>query len=180
MAFLASRSSQALRAASRRAPRAAKPANAASYSLLAATRPSLASALPSRLTTIEVLSPLSSFFFSSFLTVFFIFPGGGFFSLPAQSVRGVKTLDFAGSKEVVYERSDWPLAKLHDYFKNDTLALIGYGSQGHGQGLNARDNGLNVIVGVRENGESWKQAMEDGWVRSRARPVVSLAPTAMF
>lgn len=64
----------------------------------------------------------------------------------------------------MYERSDWPLAKLQDYFKNDTLALIGYGSQGHGQGLNARDNGLNVIVGVREGGESWKQAQEDGWV----------------
>lgn len=56
------------------------------------------------------------------------------------------------------------MAKLQDYFKKDTLALIGYGSQGHGQGLNARDNGLNVIVGVRENGESWKQAIEDGWV----------------
>ena len=65
---------------------------------------------------------------------------------------------------MVYERSDWPLAKLQDYFKNDTLALIGYGSQGHGQGLNARDNGLNVIVGVRKDGESWRQAMEDGWV----------------
>ncbi|QRW17858.1 ketol-acid reductoisomerase [Rhizoctonia solani] len=79
-------------------------------------------------------------------------------------IRGVKTLDFAGTKEVVYERADWPLAKLQDYFKNDTLALIGYGSQGHGQGLNARDNGLNVIVGVRKDGESWKQAIEDGWV----------------
>ncbi|KAF9790407.1 hypothetical protein BJ322DRAFT_1036239 [Thelephora terrestris] len=81
-----------------------------------------------------------------------------------QSVRGMKTLDFAGTEEVVYERTDWPLSKLHEYFKNDTLALIGYGSQGHGQGLNARDNGLNVIIGVREGGESWKQAQEDGWV----------------
>lgn len=78
----------------------------------------------------------------------------------------MKTLDFAGTKETVYERADWPLPKLQEYFKNDTLALIGYGSQGHGQGLNARDNGLNVIVGVREGGESWKQAQEDGWVRS--------------
>ena len=82
----------------------------------------------------------------------------------AQAVRGMKTLDFAGTEEVVYERTDWPLPKLQDYFKNDTLALIGYGSQGHGQGLNARDNGLNVIIGVREGGESWKQAQEDGWV----------------
>jgi len=42
--------------------------------------------------------------------------------------------------------------------------MIGYGSQGHGQSLNARDNGLKVIVGVRKDGESWKQAIEDGWV----------------
>ncbi len=76
----------------------------------------------------------------------------------------MKTLDFAGTSEVVYERKDWPLSKLQQYFKDDTLAMIGYGSQGHGQGLNARDNGLNVIVGVREGGESWKQAQEDGWV----------------
>ncbi|GAA5858729.1 hypothetical protein JCM1840_006534 [Sporobolomyces johnsonii] len=80
------------------------------------------------------------------------------------ATRGVKTLDFAGTKETVYERADWPLPKLQEYFKDDTLALIGYGSQGHGQGLNARDNGMNVIVGVREGGESWKQAQEDGWV----------------
>ena len=42
--------------------------------------------------------------------------------------------------------------------------MIGYGSQGHGQGLNARDQGINVIVGVREGGASWKEAIEDGWV----------------
>ena len=80
------------------------------------------------------------------------------------SYRGIKTLDFAGTREVVYERADWPLPKLQEYLKNDTLALIGYGSQGHGQGLNARDNGLKVIVGVRKDGESWRQALEDGWV----------------
>ena len=78
--------------------------------------------------------------------------------------RGVKTMDFAGTKETVYERSDWPVEKLQHYFKNDTLCVLGYGSQGHGQSLNARDNGLNVIVGVRKDGESWKMAQEDGWV----------------
>ncbi|KAF3809426.1 Ketol-acid reductoisomerase [Colletotrichum gloeosporioides] len=81
-----------------------------------------------------------------------------------QQTRGVKTMDFAGHKEDVYERADWPQEKLLEYFKNDTLALIGYGSQGHGQGLNLRDNGLNVIVGVRKNGQSWKDAQQDGWV----------------
>ncbi|KKA26587.1 hypothetical protein TD95_003970 [Thielaviopsis punctulata] len=83
---------------------------------------------------------------------------------PTQQVRGVKTIDFAGVKEEVHERADWPQEKLLEYFKNDTLALIGYGSQGHGQGLNLRDNGLNVIVGVRKNGKSWNDAIQDGWV----------------
>ncbi|KNZ50556.1 ketol-acid reductoisomerase, partial [Puccinia sorghi] len=87
-------------------------------------------------------------------------PGG----LHQTQSRGVKTLDFAGHKEVVYERADWPASKLQEYFKNDTLAIIGYGSQGHGQGLNARDNGLNVVIGVREGGASWKAAEADGWV----------------
>ncbi|CAD0090320.1 unnamed protein product [Aureobasidium mustum] len=85
-------------------------------------------------------------------------------SVAAQQVRGVKTVDFAGDKE---KRSDWPREKLLEYFKNDTLALIGYGSQGHGQGLNLRDNGLNVIVGVRKGGASWKEAQQDGWVEGK-------------
>lgn len=153
MASLATRSaSQALRAASRRAPRAAaaknvlKSTQTASYSLLAkaATKPVQKANVQVFRLRFQALSHAKY--------------------LISQGVRGIKTLDFAGTKEVVYERSDWPLAKLQDYFKNDTLALIGYGSQGHGQGLNARDNGLNVIVGVRKDGESWKQAMADGWV----------------
>lgn len=82
-------------------------------------------------------------------------------------VRGIKTIDFAGTKETVYEREDWPREKLQEFFKNDTLALIGYGSQGHGQGLNLRDQGLNVIVGVRKNGASWKEAVQDGWVEGK-------------
>ncbi|KAJ7183095.1 6-phosphogluconate dehydrogenase [Mycena filopes] len=86
------------------------------------------------------------------------------YSLFAHAAAAKSAPSPKATRGVVYERSDWPLAKLQDYFKNDTLALIGYGSQGHGQGLNARDNGLNVIVGVRKDGESWRQAMEDGWV----------------
>merc|ERR1712144_193884 len=82
----------------------------------------------------------------------------------AQQVRGVKTIDFAGVKEDVYERADWPPAKLQEFFKNDTMAIIGYGSQGHAQSLNMRDQGLNVVVGVRKNGQSWKDAQQDGWV----------------
>ncbi|KAH3903211.1 probable Ketol-acid reductoisomerase, mitochondrial [Saccharomycodes ludwigii] len=83
---------------------------------------------------------------------------------PLIASRGIKQINFGGTVETVYERADWPREKLLEYFKNDTLALIGYGSQGYGQGLNLRDNGLNVILGVRKNGASWKAAIEDGWV----------------
>ena len=88
-------------------------------------------------------------------------------SVPNAPVRGFKSIDFAGTKEPVYEREDWPLEKLQDYLKDETLALIGYGSQGHGQGLNLRDNGVNVIVGVRKDGASWKEAVQDGWIPGR-------------
>ncbi|EPQ28040.1 uncharacterized protein PFL1_04367 [Pseudozyma flocculosa PF-1] len=82
---------------------------------------------------------------------------------PAAS-RGLKTIEFTqGIPEKVYEREDWPIEKLQQYFKDETFAILGYGSQGHGQGLNMRDNGLNVIVGVRKGGKSWEEAIEDGW-----------------
>ncbi|KAI8825816.1 ketol-acid reductoisomerase [Fimicolochytrium jonesii] len=77
--------------------------------------------------------------------------------------RGVKTLDFGGTKEKVYERADYPKDKLHKIFKNDTFAVLGYGTQGYAQSLNLRDNGLKVIVGVRKGGHSWEQAKKDGW-----------------
>ena len=45
---------------------------------------------------------------------------------------------------------------------NKTIAVIGYGSQGMGQSQNMADSGLNVIVGLREGGASWKKAKDDG------------------
>ena len=43
------------------------------------------------------------------------------------------------------------------------VAMIGYGSQGRGQSLNLRDSGVNIVVGLREGGASWKQAVSEGW-----------------
>ena len=44
-----------------------------------------------------------------------------------------------------------------DALKGKTIAVIGYGSQGHAHALNLRDSGLNVIVGQRPGGQtiSW-------------------------
>jgi ketol-acid reductoisomerase len=47
--------------------------------------------------------------------------------------------------------------------KGKTVAIIGYGSQGRAQALNMRDSGLNVVVGLRREGSSWKKAVEDGF-----------------
>jgi ketol-acid reductoisomerase len=44
-----------------------------------------------------------------------------------------------------------------------TVAVLGYGSQGRAQALNMRDSGVNVVLGLREGGNSWKKSIEDGW-----------------
>ncbi|MGB1930147.1 MAG: ketol-acid reductoisomerase, partial [Mariniblastus sp.] len=47
--------------------------------------------------------------------------------------------------------------------ENLCVAMIGYGSQGRGQAMNLRDSGINVVVGLREGGKSWNQAVSEGW-----------------
>jgi ketol-acid reductoisomerase len=46
--------------------------------------------------------------------------------------------------------------------KGKTIAVIGYGSQGHAQALNLKDSGLDVVVGLKKGGRSWKKAEADG------------------
>ena len=43
-----------------------------------------------------------------------------------------------------------------------TVAVIGYGSQGHAHSLNMKESGVNVIVGLRK-GHSWDNAVEAGF-----------------
>jgi len=50
-----------------------------------------------------------------------------------------------------------------NFIKNKTIAIIGYGIQGRGQALNLRDSGLNVVVGQREGGVNYDQALKDGF-----------------
>ena len=42
--------------------------------------------------------------------------------------------------------------------KKKTVAVIGYGSQGHAHALNLKDSGVNVIVGLYNGSKSWKVA----------------------
>lgn len=49
-----------------------------------------------------------------------------------------------------------------DLLKGKKVAIIGFGSQGHAHALNLSDSGLDVVVGLREGGASWKHAEEAG------------------
>ncbi|SOY78009.1 Ketol-acid reductoisomerase [Cupriavidus taiwanensis] len=46
--------------------------------------------------------------------------------------------------------------------RDQQVAVIGYGSQGHAHALNLKDSGINVVVGLREGGESWQKAAAAG------------------
>ena len=43
-----------------------------------------------------------------------------------------------------------------------TVAIIGYGSQGHAHAQNLKESGVNVVVGLRKSSASWKKAEEAG------------------
>ena len=44
-----------------------------------------------------------------------------------------------------------------------TIAIIGYGSQGHAHALNLKESGCDVIIGLYEGSKSWKRAEEQGF-----------------
>jgi len=90
-------------------------------------------------------------------------------SMSSMQIRTLKTLDFGGTKENVIERADYPKEKIAKILKGETLTMLGYGTQGRGQALNLKDNGQNIIVGVRKGGpgSSWEKAVQDGWVEGK-------------
>ena len=78
---------------------------------------------------------------------------------------------FGGVEESVVTREEFPLEKARQVLKDEVVAVLGYGVQGPAQALNMRDNGINVIVGQKDNSSSWDKAVADGWV-----PGVTLFP----
>src|SRR5713226_8617476 len=59
----------------------------------------------------------------------------------------------------VYSDKDADLAVL----QNKTLAVLGFGSQGHAHALNLKDSGLNVIIGLYQGSKSIPVAQEKGF-----------------
>ena len=58
----------------------------------------------------------------------------------------------------IYYQEDCDLSLLQD----KTIAVIGYGSQGHAHALNLKESGCNVIVGLYEGSKSWAKAEAQG------------------
>ena len=87
----------------------------------------------------------------------------------------MKTIDIKGFTETIIERNDYPPEKIRDILAKETTAILGYGPQGRGQGLNMRDQGYNVTIGLRK-GRSWDRALEDGW--EEGKNLVSLEEAA--
>ena len=71
-------------------------------------------------------------------------------------------IDFGGVVEEVITSDEFTIEKAREILSTETIAVIGYGVQGPGQALNMRDNGVNVIVGQRQNSKTWDKAVADG------------------
>ena len=70
-----------------------------------------------------------------------------------------------------------------EFLKGKTIAIIGYGSQGHAQAQNLRDSGLGVIVSDLPGTDNYRAAIEDGFnpvtaaeAAQKAQLVQMLAP----
>jgi ketol-acid reductoisomerase len=50
-----------------------------------------------------------------------------------------------------------------DIIKSKTVAMIGFGSQGHAHAENLRDSGVHVVIGLRAGGSSWAKAAAKGF-----------------
>ncbi len=62
-----------------------------------------------------------------------------------------------------------------DLIKTKKIAVIGFGSQGYGQSLNLQDSGCNVILGLRQGGNSDKKAKSYGFLTMNIEDAVKQA-----
>ncbi len=58
----------------------------------------------------------------------------------------------------IFYQQDCDLQKL----SGKTVAIIGYGSQGHAHALNLKDSGVDVVIGLYEGSKSWVKAEAQG------------------
>ncbi|MEA4833049.1 MAG: ketol-acid reductoisomerase [Oscillospiraceae bacterium] len=77
--------------------------------------------------------------------------------------------------QMYYEKDCNPMA-----LSGKTIAVIGYGSQGHAHAQNLRDSGMNIIVGLYEGSKSAERAKEDGFTVLNTDEAVQKADVVMM
>ena len=80
--------------------------------------------------------------------------GGGTYAWGRRMMRPAQETPLAVK---VYSERDADLSALREA----TIAVIGYGNQGHAHALNLRDSGLKILVGQRPDGPGWRRAVGD-------------------
>ena len=76
----------------------------------------------------------------------------------------------------IYYQEDCNLSLL----EGKTIAIIGYGSQGHAHALNLKDSGCDVVIGLYEGSKSWKKAEEQGLKVYTAAEAAKMADVIMI
>jgi ketol-acid reductoisomerase len=76
----------------------------------------------------------------------------------------------------VYYDSDADLGLL----QGKTIAVMGYGSQGHAHALNLKESGCDVVVGLYEGSQSWDKAQADGLRVMMVAEAAEAADTVMI
>ena len=76
----------------------------------------------------------------------------------------------------IYYQEDCNLSML----EGKTIAVIGYGSQGHAHALNLKESGCDVIIGLYEGSRSWKRAEEQGFTVYTAAEAAKRADIIMI
>ncbi|KAG0086345.1 hypothetical protein BGZ92_008204 [Podila epicladia] len=91
--------------------------------------------------------------------------------------RGERMLRINSGAEVkVYYDKDADFSLI----KGKSVAIIGYGSQGHAHALNLKESGVKVIVGLRKEGASWPKAVNAGLVVKEVAQAVKEADIVMM
>src|SRR5699024_10418460 len=106
-------------------------------------------------------------------------------SLDCKSLRYYNNADkkdffFGGSTKMaqakIYYQSDCDINVL----KNKTVAIIGYGSQGHAHELNLKESGVKVVVGMCNGSKSWQKAEKAGLTVMTAEEAAKAADIIMI
>ncbi|NDB44770.1 MAG: ketol-acid reductoisomerase, partial [Betaproteobacteria bacterium] len=90
--------------------------------------------------------------------------------------RVIDVTDKSYTVELTGDQSNCDLSVI----KGKTVAIIGYGSQGHAHAQNLNDSGVKVVVGLRKNGASWPKVEKAGLTVMEVADAVKAADVVMI